>query len=106
MFFRHNISCVHNLVQEQLVNTVEWQVFFKQILISITKKFLKMHVRQFCGTPSTDKTREQDKLVQAFGLNAYNQLSVTKKIYPALAEIIKCVLSNLDMITSRNLKHS
>lgn len=47
-----------------------------------------------------------DKLVQAFGLNAYNQLSVTKKIYPALAEIIKCVLSNLDMITSRNLKHS
>lgn len=38
-----------------------------------------MYVRHFSGTSYRDKTNEQDKLVQAFGLKAYNQVSLTEK---------------------------
>lgn len=40
-----------------------------------------MYVRHFSGTSYRDKTNEQDKLVQAFGLKAYNQVSLTEKKY-------------------------
>lgn len=74
----HKVSCVHNLVQKQLIYIVDWLVFLMNINFYYWKVFV-MYVRHFSGTSYRDKTNEQDKLVQAFGLKAYNQVSLTEK---------------------------